>query len=407
VIFHQTSRFSAWRFLILGLLAAWIASAPAARAEPLWPSVTIEVFTREGCPHCDDAKQFLADLHQERPDLQIVLHDIGKDSVALKRLQELATQLGVGIPGVPAFYLQGELLIGYAGPDTTGARLRALLNQSHPSIQEQGTPAGTCLPKEGPGCVQENFDTAADSEAVVLLFLGYRLTVHQLGLPLFTLILGLLDGFNPCSLWVLILMLSMLASLKDRLKMVLIAGTFVAVEGLAYFAFMAAWLNMFLFIGLSRASEVILGVIASIAGVINLKDFWAFGRGISLSIPAAAKPGVYAKLRRILQAENLTGALVGAVVLAGLVQLVELLCTTGFPALYTRILTSRQLDRGTYYGYLLLYNLAYMLDDVMVLAIGVITLSQRRLQEKEGRWLKLLSGVVMLGLGIYLIVAPQ
>ncbi|MBI3797931.1 MAG: glutaredoxin [Deltaproteobacteria bacterium] len=407
MIFHQASRFSAWRSLILGLLTAWIAGAAAARAEPLRPAVILEVFSREGCPHCDDAKQFLADVHRERPDLQIVLHDIGKDPTALKRLQELAIQLGVGIPGVPAFYLQGELLIGYAGPDTTGARLRALLNQSQPSIQEQSTPAEACLPEEGQGCVQENSDTAADSEAIVLPFLGYRLTVHQFGLPLFTLILGLLDGFNPCSMWVLILMLSMLASLKDRLKMVLIAGTFVAVEGLAYFAFMAAWLNMFLFIGLSRVSEVILGVIAGIAGAINLKDFWAFGKGISLSIPAAAKPGVYAKLRRILQAENLTGALVGAVVLAGLVQLVELLCTTGFPALYTRILTLRQLDRGTYYGYLLLYNLAYMLDDVMVLAIGVITLSQRRLQEKEGRWLKLLSGVVMLGLGIYLVVAPQ
>jgi threonine/homoserine/homoserine lactone efflux protein len=108
-----------------------------------------------------------------------------------------------------------------------------------------------------------------------------------------------------------------------------------------------------------------------------------------------------------LQAENLPGALVGTVVLAVLVQLVELLCTTGFPALYTRILTRRQLDWWTYYGYLLLYNLAYMLDDVMVLAVGVITLSQRRLQEKEGRWLKLLSGLVMVGLGVYLIAAPR
>jgi len=74
--------------------------------------------------------------------------------------------------------------------------------------------------------------------------------------------------------------------------------------------------------------------------------------------------------------------------------------------LYTRILTLKQLDTMSYYSYLLLYNLAYMFDDVIILTIGVITLSQRRLQEKEGRWLKLISGLVMVGLGIYLIVAP-
>ena len=141
--------------------------------------------------------------------------------------------------------------------------------------------------------------------------------------------------------------------------------------------------------------------------MINLKDFRFYGRGISLSIPDAAKPDIYARMRRILQAQNLAGALIGTVVLAILVQLVELLCTSGFPALYTRILTLKQLDSMSYFGYLLLYNVAYMFDDVIILAIGVITLSQRRLQEKEGRWLKLISGLVMVGLGIYLIVAPD
>jgi cytochrome c biogenesis protein CcdA/glutaredoxin len=368
--------------------------------------VTLEVFTREGCPHCEEAKQFLVDLQRDRPDVQIVLHDILQDASALQRLRDLSAQRGVGTPGVPAFYLQGELIIGYAGPETTGARLRALVDQSRPSSVEPGVPPSTCLPDENPSCAGEASRAIGDTEAVEIPLFGYRLSAHQLGLPLFTFALGLLDGFNPCSMWVLILVVSLLASLKDRLKMMLIAGTFVAVEGIAYFAFMAAWLNLFLFIGLSRISEIILGGVACVAGMVNLKDFWAFSWGLSLSIPKTAKPGLYARLRRILQAENLTGALVGAAVLAVLVQLVELLCTMGFPALYTRILTQRQFDRWTYYGYLVLYNLAYMLDDVLVLAIGVVTLSQRRLQEKEGRWLKLLSGLVMIGLGIYLIVAP-
>jgi hypothetical protein len=204
-------------------------------------------------------------------------------------------------------------------------------------------------------------------------------------------------------MWVLILMISMLAAVGDRRRMLAIAGTFVAVQGIAYFAFMAAWLNLFLLIGLSRASEIVLGAIALVAGAINVKDFLAFGRGVTLSIPKSAKPGIYQRMRGLMNEERLAVAIGGTIVLGVLVQLVELVCTSGLPALYTRILTLRQLDPWTYYGYLLLYNVMYMVDDVMVLTIGVVTLSQHRLQEKEGRLLKLVSGLVMLGLGIYLI----
>jgi hypothetical protein len=188
--------------------------------------------------------------------------------------------------------------------------------------------------------------------------------------------------------------------------MLAVAGTFVAVQGLAYFVFIAAWLNLFLLIGLSRLSEVVIATLALLAGAIHLKDFWRFGWGVTLSIPAAAKPGIYARMRRVLQAENLAAALFGTVLLAVLVQIVEFMCTSGFPALFTRILTLQQLDAASYYGYLLLYDLAYMLDDIAILAIGIVTLSQRRLQEREGRWLKLVSGLVMVTLGLYLLLSP-
>jgi glutaredoxin len=401
----RKSRFFLELFVAIAFVVGLRATVDA-QEELTQPTVILEVFTREGCPHCEEAKRFLTDLRREHPDLQIVEYDIWQDSVALQRLRTLAEQRGIGTPGVPAFYLKGELLIGYAGPESTGERIKALVAQVRLSRGEQSIPAATCLTGEGDPCTREAPGTVAETEAVEIPVVGWRVTVGHLGLPLFTFILGLLDGFNPCSMWVLILMLSMLASLKDRLKMLLIAGAFVAVEGLAYFAFMAAWLNLFLFVGLSRVSEVLIGGIACIAGMINLKDFWAFGWGISLSIPKSAKPGLYAQLRRILQAENLTAAVIGAVMLAILVQFVELLCTSGFPALYTRILTNRHFDRWTYYGYLLLYDLAYLFDDVLVLTIGVITLSQRRLQEREGRWLKLLGGLVMVSLGIYLLTAP-
>lgn len=368
------------------------------------PQADIEVFTREGCPHCEAAKIFLEELRRERPGLRIVMREVG-DPAAMDRLKDLAAKYGVKSLGVPAFYVRGELIIGYFNEETTGAQIKALLDRPG-SKSGAGLPAGACPPEAVTPCQTETGPPGSDFEGINVPFVG-RVTVQQMGLPLFTLAIGLLDGFNPCSMWVLVFMLSLLATLQDRLKMLAIAGTFIAVEGLAYFAFMAAWLNVFLLVGLSRATEVILGGIAGLAGAINVKEYWAYGRGVSLSIPESAKPGLYARLRGILQAENLTAALVGTVVLAVLVQVVELLCTAGFPALYTRILTMRQFEHAAYYGYLALYNLAYMFDDGIVLAIGLVTLSRRRLQEKEGRWLKLVSGVVMLGLGAALIIKPK
>jgi hypothetical protein len=170
---------------------------------------------------------------------------------------------------------------------------------------------------------------------------------------------------------------------------------------------MAAWLNMFLLIGLSRAVQIILGGVALVVGTVNIKDFFALHRGISLSIPESAKPGLYARVRGILQTENLAGAMAGVVILAGLVNIIELLCTAGFPALYTQILTLQQLPMWEYYGYLGLYNLAYIFDDSLMVTIAVVTLSRRKLQESAGRWLKLTSGLVMAGLGAALLLQPK
>ena len=378
----------------------WMTLVTTAVAQP---SADIEAFVRDGCVHCEHAERFLAALQRERPDLQLQIYNVSHEPGALERLKAIFENHRAGPPRLPTFLVRGELIVGFIDDSVSGSLIRNALGEPE-SLHTDQTATGSCEAQETPSCEAPTDTQLAAPQRFTVEFLGRRIELDQVGLPAFTVAMGLLDGFNPCSMWVLILMISMLAPMHNRPRMLAVAGTFVAVEGLAYFAFMAAWLNLFLLIGLSRASELAIASIAVVAGLINLKDFWAFGVGISLSIPSSAKPGIYQRIRQILQAENLVGALLGTVILAILVQFVELLCTSGFPALFTRILTLRQLQGGEYYGYLLLYNLAYMLDDVIVLGIGVITLSQHRLQEQEGRWLKLISGLVMVGLGAYLVL---
>jgi len=389
--------------LVLGLLIGIATMANVQADGHFEKPADIEAFVRDGCPHCEQAEQFLAILQREQPDLRIAIRNVNQEPAALERLKAIIESRNSGLIRLPAFVVRGELIIGYADETSSGALIRNALRSSANQAPASADDAGSCEVQSSVSCEASISEEASPTPNLfAVTWFGRRIGLEEIGLPAFTLAMGLLDGFNPCSMWVLILMISMLAPMHNRPRMLAVAGTFVAVEGLAYFMFMAAWLNLFLLIGLSRASELAIAGIAIFAGFINLKDFWAYGVGISLSIPASAKPGIYVRIRRVLQAENLAGAMLGAVVLALLVQMVELLCTSGFPALYTRILTLRQLQGLDYYGYLLLYNLAYMLDDVVVLGIGIITLSQHRLQEKEGRWLKLLSGLVMVGLGIYL-----
>jgi glutaredoxin len=365
---------------ILYLFVLLVLSGTTLQAAGTTPD--IEVFVRAGCPHCEAAKIFLDELRREQPSLHIALHDIAEDPIARQRLATLAKDRGITTIGVPTFLIGTDVIVGFRSSDTTGVEIRAKLEQNAP---------GAAHPT---------------AESIETGWFG-PLGVHDLGLPLFTVLIGLLDGFNPCAMWVLLFLLSLLVNLQDRRKMALIAGTFVAVSGLLYFAFMAAWLNVFLAIGLSRTIQIGLGSIALFIGAVNVKDFFALHQGLSLSIPESAKPGLYARVRRILQADDLAGALVGVIVLAGLVNLIELLCTAGFPAVYTQILTMQQLPAWQYYGYLGLYNLAYIFDDGLMVTIAVVTLSRQKLQERAGRWLKLASGMVMAGLGVVLLLAPE
>lgn len=356
---------------------------------------TIEVFTRPGCGHCAAARRFLADEARTRPDVIVVTHDVSSDRQALQRLHRLSARAGITTPGVPTFVINGRVVVGF-DPDSTPAELRALLGRP----RGDGAASGARCEPDDTACKPKQ------KHSIKVPLIG-KVSVDRVGLPVFTVVLGLVDGFNPCATWVLLFLLAMLVNLQDRSRMALIAGTFVVVSGVVYFAFMAAWLTFFTVVGVAGPIRLVLAALALLFGALNVKDFFAFGRGPSLSIPESAKPGLYARVRSILRAENLTGAMTGVIVLAFLVNLVELLCTAGLPALYTAVLTSRDLPVWQHYGYLMLYVIAYMIDDAILVAIGVITLSKRKLQERAGRWLKLLSGVVMLILGMLFLVRPN
>ena len=355
---------------MLGAIPVAPAVADAAEA------AVLEVFVRSDCPHCADAKVFLAQLARDRPGLRIVFRPVDQDPRARDDLMVRSREAGVWPPGVPTFVFGNQVMVGFDDADHAGRDLLELIDRgSAPKGEVRSALFGT-------------------------------LEASRLGLPLFTLALGLLDGFNPCAMWVLLFLLSLLVRLNDRRRMALVAGTFVLVSGAVYYAFMAAWLNVFLAVGFSDAVRWLLGAVALVIGAVNVKDFVAWGRGPSLSIPDSVKPGLYGRMRRVLQAQALPASLLAVAALAVVVNFVELLCTAGIPAIYSAVLASQQLGAGAHYAYLGLYILGYIADDAIMVTVAVWALGSGKLSERTGRWLKLISGSVMIVLGAVLLLRP-
>ena len=368
-------RIKAIRFLAAVLLCTpWAVPASANELTCL----DIEVFVRDGCPHCAAAEEFLQRLELRYPELTVSLYEVSSDPRARERLFALSKQYGEERPGVPSFLICGAFYSGFSEAAGSGEWIEQRLVDpaAAPNRDRIDTPFGT-------------------------------LAVGELGLPLFTIALGLVDGFNPCAMWVLLFLLSILVNIRKRGRIVLIAGTFVLVSGLVYFAFMAAWLNLFLLIGFTRGLQLAIAAVALLIGAIHIKDFFALGKGVSLSIGDSVKPTFYLRVRNILHAETLWAALAGVIVVAVMVNIVELLCTAGLPALYTHILSLKPMPAVQYYAYLALYNVAYILDDTLMVVLAVVAMNKMKLQERQGRWLKLLSGAIIFALGLLLILAPE
>lgn len=216
-----------------------------------------------------------------------------------------------------------------------------------------------------------------------------------------------MDAFNPCAFFVLLFLLSMMVHAQSRGRMAMVGGVFVFFSGAIYFLFMAAWLNLFIYLGELRVITLVAGVVAILIAAINIKDFFWFKKGFSLSISDNAKPKLFDRMRNLLRLDSLPTVLFATVVLAVIANSYELLCTAGFPMVYTRILTLRALPAETYYLYLLLYNLIYIVPLMTIVVLFTIKLGSRKLSEHEGMVLKLLSGVMMLLLGSMLITSPE
>lgn len=370
--------------------------------------VQLYVFWTRTCPHCVNALRFIESIRQERPWIEVHAFELSADRAHVERFVGMARALGAEARSVPAFFLCGRMIEGFDRPEGVGRQLLGLATfcqQAGVAATADAADIAANSALAGAATPGSRGEAMTGQSRLQIPLLG-SLDPGALSLPVFTLVIAGLDAFNPCAFFVLFFLLSLMVHARSRTRMLLVGGTFVLFSGLIYFLFMAAWLNLFLVIGGAAIVTSVAGVVAVLVGGLNVKDYFLFRQGPSLTIPEAAKPGLFARMRSLLAAERLGAMLVGTVVLALAANSYELLCTAGFPMVYTRALTLHELTPLAYYAYLALYNLIYVTPLLVIVLVFTFTLGAKKLSERQGRILKLLSVVMMLGLGAVMLAAP-
>jgi len=323
------------------------------------------------------------ELAQEYPGAKWVYHDTSDPKQTVLMRQSLS-ELGREPEGVPTTIINRTVIVGFA-KDSTPQMLRDAL------AANGGSPKNETVPLK---------------KTITLPFVG-EINPYEYSLPALAITLGLIDGFNPCAMWVLVYLISITLTMNDRKKFLLVVGTFLFASGALYFLIMAAWLNAFLFVGYIRPVMVAVGAIALYWGVSSLREFLKNKGEIACKVE---NPGEKKKLAHEIEAllsSPLTLAtFAGLVVLAFTINSIEFVCSSAIPAVFTQVLSLSNVSALEHYSYIFLYVLMYMLDDIIVFALAFLAVGGA-LGNKVASYGHAIGAVILVALGMMLLFAPQ
>jgi len=381
-------------FLAISLLLIGKASAQEAALDTN-EKVNVYFFYGEGCPHCAKEKPFLKELEEDYPEIEVKYYEVWGNKENLDLMTDFAEKLDADVRGVPFTVIGEQYFIGWMDEGYTGRQIEDAVKSAL-----GGTDSGLEDTQRDLG---EKTDTP---EGIDLPVFG-KIETKNLSLPVITIIMGSLDGFNPCAMWTLIFLISVLLGLKDRKRMWLLGTIFIATSALVYFLFMAAWLNFILFLGMIALVRLVIGLVALLGGAYNIKDYFTNKTGACKVTNTKKRQNFFQKLKAITYKKSLFLAIGGIILLAFAVNLVEAVCSAGLPAVYAQILSLNDLSTLEYYFYILLYIFFFMLDDLIVFFIAMTTLHMTGFTNKYSHWSSLIGGVIMLIIGFILILKPE
>lgn len=354
-------------------------------------NLTITFFYLPTCPHCTEQKPIITELQAELPNVTFEWHDASTPDGSML-FYELSSESGLDLSrlGVPTTFVGKRALVGVHSKEDVLAAIRECQLTCNASFTS--TPA-----VEEPGANLREFD---------LPFIG-RMDLLSTSLPVLAVVLGLIDGFNPCAMWVLVYLIALLVNLNDRKKIWVVVGSFVLASGVLYFLFMSAWLNAFLIIGYMRSVTILIGLSALGGGILGLKEYFEAKGALACKVgDGESHKKTMNRLEEIVAQPLSWGVFLAIIALAFVVNSVEFVCSSAIPAVFTQVLALSPISTLEHYAYIALYDLSFMLDDLIIFGLAAMAVNTA-FGEKYAKYCKLLGGVIMAVLGLILLFAPQ
>lgn len=357
-------------------------------------TISVHLFYNDGCPFCEKEIQFLNNLKKDN-DFNFIKYKLDNkpNNELVKKVKKFFNDNHIYIPYT---VIGDQTFTGFN--DSTKDQITKAINH----YLENDYQDTVSLLKENKSIEKVELKQL-EKNKIKLPILG-EVDPTNISLPLITIVLGLVDGFNPCAMWVLILLLSILINTKERKKMLILGGTFLLTSALIYLFFMSAWLKVIISLATLSYLKIIIAIIAIIGGIINLKGFFNKRRGCKVS---KRKDGFIKKIKQFTNENNFLIALIGVISLAISVNLFELACSAGLPLVFTQILALNNLTMFQYGFYLLLYTIFFLLDDIILFILAVKTFEVVGITNRYTKYAHLIGGLIMLIIGLLLILKPS
>ena len=364
-------------------------------------TVRMFVFWGIGCPHCDEQKPFLRELEERYPELEIREFEVFRTNAHHQLFIALSVAHGIEPGSVPTTFIGGRAWVG-DGPQIRREMERTIRDEI---AALQGTEVETAPGYAGPEA-RVIADRSNDNQIDIPLIGTVDLGVQPLVVT--TMLIAFIDGLNPCSLWVLTLLLGLVIHSGSRGRIALVGITFLTTTALIYGAFIAGVFSVLSYVLYLTWVQWVVAAFALTFGLVNIKDYFWFKTGPSFTIAESHKPGIYQGIRKLLNPQLTGFALFFAtIVMASGIALVELPCTAGFPVIWSGIVADRGVAGMTFLMLLGIYLLIYLLIELVVFFAALITLRMGKFQERHGRNLKLVGGMIMVALALVLVLDPD
>lgn len=366
--------------------------------------INMHLFYSKSCPHCEDEIKFLNEFLKEKNNIKLYKYEVSENKNNQERFTEARNLLGTDGSGIPYLVIGNQSIVGYY-EKYTNQKVKDIIEYYEKNDYRD-------LVGETFGISEINNDIELvdkDILSTIDLPLIGKINPTKVSLPILAIIIGAVDGFNPCSMWILIFLLTMLINMKNRKRMWTLGLTFIITSGIVYLLFMVSWLNLAVFINKVNYIKLVIGLLGILLGTINIKNYLKERKkadGCEVVNPGRIKK-IMLKITKITSEKAFVLALLGIVLLAAAVNIIELLCSLGLPLVFTQLLSLNNLSGIEYFIYLIIYIIFFLIDDFIIFFIAMKSLKVKGISGKYTKYSHLVGGIIMLIIGILMIFKPQ